>query len=80
MTSFDKVLREVRKRGADEARADGSEKVEAQHLLLAIAAYPDTAVQRVLESAGLNRDADSRCTRPGVRAQPECGRSIADRV
>jgi ATP-dependent Clp protease ATP-binding subunit ClpA len=57
MASFDKVLREIRDRGADEARADGSENVEAQHLLLALAAYPDAAVQGILASAGLDRDA-----------------------
>jgi ATP-dependent Clp protease ATP-binding subunit ClpA len=57
MASFDKVMREIMDHGADEARADGSEKVEAQHLLLALAVFPDTAVQRILESAALDHDA-----------------------
>jgi ATP-dependent Clp protease ATP-binding subunit ClpA len=43
-------------RAHHEAREDCSATVEAQHLLLAVAGEPEPAVQRVLESAGLDRD------------------------
>jgi len=57
MAGFDKYLKTVLERAGDEARQDGSTTVEAQHLLLAIAADPGTPVAGALNSAGLDRAA-----------------------
>ena len=57
MTRFDKYLKTMLDQAAAEARLDGSATVEAQHLLLAIAADHDSAPGRVLVSAGLDKDA-----------------------
>ncbi len=43
--------------GRAEAQLDGSPAVEAEHVLLALAALPDNAVARLLRDAGLSRDA-----------------------
>lgn len=43
--------------GRAEARLDGSPTIEAEHVLLALAALPDSAVARLLQDAGLTRDA-----------------------
>ncbi|MEV6556275.1 Clp protease N-terminal domain-containing protein [Nocardia sp. NPDC051756] len=57
MTPFDEYLHTVITEGSSEARRDGSSTVEAQHLLLAIAAQTGTAPQRVLASVGLDHQA-----------------------
>jgi ATP-dependent Clp protease ATP-binding subunit ClpA len=49
MTAFGKYIEQAR----EEARDDGSAAVEAQHLLLAIAAAPDAGTRQVLATAGL---------------------------
>ncbi|WP_194819210.1 Clp protease N-terminal domain-containing protein [Nocardia sp. XZ_19_385] len=54
---FDKYLHAVMERGGYEARQDGSATIEAQHLLLAIAAQDGTAPQRLLAEAGLDAQA-----------------------
>ncbi|GAA1608927.1 hypothetical protein GCM10009789_74230 [Kribbella sancticallisti] len=43
--------------GRAEARQDGSAAIEAEHLLLALAALPDNAVARLMREAGLTREA-----------------------
>lgn len=43
--------------GRAEAVLDGSPAIEAEHVLLALAALPDSAVARMLQEAGLTRDA-----------------------
>lgn len=48
MTEFDMYLHTVLTRAEHEAREDGSKTIEAQHLLLAIAAEPTPATHRVL--------------------------------
>jgi len=53
MSGFDTYFRAVRDRAELEAKEDGSATIEAQHLLLAIAAQNDTDVQRILEAAGI---------------------------
>ncbi|MDH2427010.1 Clp protease N-terminal domain-containing protein [Sphaerisporangium sp. TRM90804] len=57
MNAFDRYLHTVITEGAVEARRQGSATVEAQHLLLAVAAQEGTAPQRVLASAGLDHPA-----------------------
>jgi ATP-dependent Clp protease ATP-binding subunit ClpA len=54
MTTFGTYTRSIVELGRDEARKDRSVAVEAQHLLLAIAAGPETAPGRVLVAAGLD--------------------------
>lgn len=60
MTPFDEYLHAVIMRAHLEARDDGSETVEVQHLLLAVAGEPEPAVRGVLASAGLDQDAVRR--------------------
>ncbi|WP_330184644.1 Clp protease N-terminal domain-containing protein [Nocardia sp. NBC_01503] len=60
MTSFDKYLHAILTRGSEHARVDGSATIEAQHLLLAIAAEADPGTDRILAAAGL--------TEHGIRA------------
>lgn len=43
--------------GRAEAMLDGSPAVEAEHVLLALAALPDSSAARLLRDAGLTRDA-----------------------
>lgn len=57
MTSFGTYIRTILDLGREEARQDGSASVEAQHLLLAMAAGPDAAPRRVLAAAGLDHQA-----------------------
>jgi ATP-dependent Clp protease ATP-binding subunit ClpA len=57
MAGFDKYLKTMLDQAGTEARLDGSTTVEAQHVLLAIAADPGSAAGRVLASAGLDRGA-----------------------
>jgi D-alanyl-D-alanine carboxypeptidase len=57
MAGFDKYLNGALARAGQEARLDGSTTVEAQHLLLAIAADAGTPAAVALESVGLDRAA-----------------------
>jgi D-alanyl-D-alanine carboxypeptidase len=57
MSAFGSYLRTVMDLGRDEARQDGSDTVEAQHLLLAITAGPDEVPRQVLAAAGLDHQA-----------------------
>ncbi|WP_280268446.1 Clp protease N-terminal domain-containing protein [Nocardia wallacei] len=54
MAAIDKYFHRIILRGESEARADGSSSMEAQHLLLAIAAEPDPDTDPVLAAAGLD--------------------------
>ncbi len=54
MNTFGNYLRTIVRQGRDEARGDGSAVIEAQHLLLAIAAGPDAAPRQVMAAAGLD--------------------------
>lgn len=79
MNPFDEYLHAVITEGGSEAQRDGSATVEAQHLLLAIAAQEGTAPQRVLASAGL----DHQAIRDALRREFEhslsaAGVSLAD--
>jgi D-alanyl-D-alanine carboxypeptidase len=49
--------REIVTQARNEARALGSSRVEAEHLLLALAARPDTSAGRLLTAAGLDHRA-----------------------
>jgi D-alanyl-D-alanine carboxypeptidase len=51
---FDKYLRTILEQAGHEAQQDGSTTIEAQHLLLAIAARTETSESRLLSSAGLD--------------------------
>lgn len=57
MAAIDHYLEAVIERAREEARLDASSLVEAEHLLLAVAAEPGSAAHGVLASAGLDRDA-----------------------
>jgi ATP-dependent Clp protease ATP-binding subunit ClpA len=57
VTRFDKFLSTVLDRARQEATEDRSSTVEAQHLLLAIAAIAEPTTHRVLASAGLDHPA-----------------------
>ncbi|GAA3467577.1 Clp protease N-terminal domain-containing protein [Nonomuraea roseola] len=57
MNMFDTYLHTIIMEGAVEARRHGSPTVEAQHLLLAVAAQEGTTPQRLLASAGLDHQA-----------------------
>jgi D-alanyl-D-alanine carboxypeptidase len=52
-----RYVKGILERARAEARQDGSPAVEAEHLLLAIAAHRETAAQPALAAAGLDRDA-----------------------
>jgi len=56
MTETGRYLKGILERGRAEARQSGSSAVEAEHLLLAIAAHPGTSAHRVLAAARLDRD------------------------
>jgi ATPases with chaperone activity, ATP-binding subunit len=49
--------REIVAQGRKEARALGSSRVEAEHLLLALAARPETSAGQLLTAAGLDHGA-----------------------
>jgi len=51
---FDAFLGSVMERGADEARRAGSTTIEAEHLLLAIAAEQENSTHELLGSVGLD--------------------------
>jgi ATP-dependent Clp protease ATP-binding subunit ClpA len=57
MNEFGSYIHAVIERGKDEAQQDGSAAVEAQHLLLAMAAGADNPARRILVSAGLDHQA-----------------------
>jgi ATP-dependent Clp protease ATP-binding subunit ClpA len=57
MAGFDKFLRAALDWAVVEARQDGSATVEAQHLLLAMAADPAGTPGRILAAAGLDHAA-----------------------
>jgi ATP-dependent Clp protease ATP-binding subunit ClpA len=56
MTEFETYLHAVLMRAEHEAREDGSKTIEAQHMLLAIAAVGAPATQCVLDTAGLDHE------------------------
>ncbi|GAA4237142.1 hypothetical protein GCM10022254_48440 [Actinomadura meridiana] len=53
---FGKYVKTVLERAVDEAQEAGAATVEAEHVLLAIAAEPDSTVRALLESAGLDHE------------------------
>ncbi|MFI6601068.1 Clp protease N-terminal domain-containing protein [Nonomuraea sp. NPDC050536] len=57
MSAFDKYLHTIIVQAGAEAQKEGSATVEAQHLLLAIAANSGSSAQRVLAGAGLDERA-----------------------
>jgi ATP-dependent Clp protease ATP-binding subunit ClpA len=57
MTTFGKYIRVLLERAGREAALDHATAIEAQHVLLAIAAEPETPANRVLLAAGLDRPA-----------------------
>jgi ATP-dependent Clp protease ATP-binding subunit ClpA len=57
MSNLGKYVHAILDQGRAEARNDGSAMVEAQHLLLAIAAGPDATTRQILSAAGLDHDA-----------------------
>jgi D-alanyl-D-alanine carboxypeptidase len=57
MTRFDKYLKTMLDQAAVQAKLEGSATMEAQHLLLAVAADKSSAPGRVLVSAGLDSGA-----------------------
>ena len=57
MDEFKKYLRKVINRAGQEAQQDSSNTVEAQHLLLAIAAQPEPTTRSLLTEAGLDLEA-----------------------
>lgn len=54
MQEFGMYVRTVMDQAAAEAQQAGSPTIEAEHLLLAIAAEPESTTQQVLSSAGLD--------------------------
>jgi D-alanyl-D-alanine carboxypeptidase len=80
MTTFGTYVRTILDRGRDEAGNDGSPTVEAQHLLLAMAAGPDTTAGQLLSTAGLDHRAIRGALGRGVRVQPGRGRSVSGRI
>ncbi|MEU3601269.1 Clp protease N-terminal domain-containing protein [Streptomyces sp. NPDC006798] len=57
---FDVYIETVIESGAEEAQRAGSPTVEAEHLLLAVAADRESPAGQLLEAAGLGRDAVHR--------------------
>lgn len=57
MSAFDKYLHAVIVRAMHEAQEDGSATIDAQHLLLSLAADQGSTAQQVLASVGLDRAA-----------------------
>ena len=56
MTETSRYIKEILERGQAEARLSRSPAMEAEHLLLALAAQRGTSAQRVLADAGLDHD------------------------
>jgi ATP-dependent Clp protease ATP-binding subunit ClpA len=54
MSTFGDYVHAILEQGREEARQDGSAAVEAQHLLLAVAAGPQAVPRQVLTTAGLD--------------------------
>jgi ATP-dependent Clp protease ATP-binding subunit ClpA len=54
MNAFKRYVRMTLERAGREARLDGARKIEAHHVLLAIAAQTDTAAARISSSSGLD--------------------------
>jgi D-alanyl-D-alanine carboxypeptidase len=52
---FDKYLRTILEQAGHQAQQDGSSTIEAQHLLLAMAAQTETSEARALSSVGLDQ-------------------------
>jgi ATP-dependent Clp protease ATP-binding subunit ClpA len=74
---FDTYLRAVLDRAEHEAQDDGSATIEAQHVLLAMAAQDGTDAKRVLDSAGLGYEAvKSALHREFVRSLSTVGVSL----
>jgi ATP-dependent Clp protease ATP-binding subunit ClpA len=57
MSAFKKQVRTMLEQAGREAQLDRSSRIEAQHLLLAIAAQPDTLGAEILSSVGLDHGA-----------------------
>jgi ATP-dependent Clp protease ATP-binding subunit ClpA len=57
VSRFDKFLAEILDQAGHEARAEGSSTVEAQHVLLAIAASEEPSTRELLALVGLNHGA-----------------------
>ncbi|RFS84165.1 Clp protease [Actinomadura spongiicola] len=78
--TFETYVRTVLEGGAREAQRSGSATIEAEHLLLAIAAGPENASRELLRSAGLDhetiRDALRREFEQSLRT---VGVSVTDR-
>ncbi|MFI0485577.1 Clp protease N-terminal domain-containing protein [Actinomadura sp. 9N215] len=54
LQEFGKYVKAVMERATDEAQETGSATVEAEHVLLAIAAEPESTTRELLNSAGLD--------------------------
>lgn len=57
MSTFTKYVRASLEQAEREAQSDRSTTIEAQHVILAIAAQPEAAAGQVSRSAGLDRAA-----------------------
>lgn len=57
MSTFTEYVRAIIEQAEREAQADHSTTIEARHVLLAIAAQPETTPGQVLREAGLDREA-----------------------
>jgi ATP-dependent Clp protease ATP-binding subunit ClpA len=57
VNTFGSYVQTIIEQAGHHARADGSAAIEAQHLLLAVAAQEGTAAQQVLTSVGLDQRA-----------------------
>jgi len=57
MATFHKFMRAIIERAGCEAQSDRSTTIEAEHVLLAIAAQPDTTPAKILNSVGLDHGA-----------------------
>lgn len=77
---FGRYVQAIIERGADEAQQTGSATIEAEHLLLAIAAEQEATTQRLLSAVGLDhaaiRDALDKEFRQSLGG---AGVSVADR-
>jgi ATP-dependent Clp protease ATP-binding subunit ClpA len=67
VAAFEKWLQALLPQAAEEALASRSATIDAQHLLLAIAAQPETTSAQVLSSAGL----DHRALREAIQRELE---------
>ena len=81
MIAFDRYLRAILDQAGHEARAEGSPTIEAQHVLLAMAARADTDAGQLLCSSGLDRaalraalDREVEDALSGVGIPPEAAR------